>query len=141
MKVTRVDPYYIHIEGDVNPDTHMYIRMVEGDVVESKVVENGTEEMFYKKTSIEGIYTFGCKQLTDSWDHKAGYVWSTRASCVNDTFGTNFVGCIYNSTYCAIDADIAKPMVEEFYGCPCVIKVTRDGKVDLNYRIVKASEQ
>lgn len=140
MKVTSVDQYYIHIEGDVNPNTHMYARLVEGDIVESILVEHGTEEMFYKKTNIEGIYTFGCKQLTDSWDHKAGYIWSSRASCINAVLATNFVGCIYNNTYCAIDADVAKPLVEEFYGVPCVIKVTMDGNEDLNYRIVKADE-
>ena len=140
MKVTLVDNWRIYIEGDVIPGTYRYVPIVPGDIVESKIVEDGTEEMFYKKTNIEGIYTFGCKQLTDSWDHKAGYIWSSRSSCVNETFGTNFIDCSFNSTYCAIDADIALPLVEAYYGCPCTIKVTKKGDEDLEYRVVKTEE-
>ena len=84
----------------------------------SKLVDNGRSELFCESTNVEGVYHFGCKQLTNGYDHGAGYIWSSRAGCINGQFGTQ----LYDDTSVNgwwgwhLDINILKPLVEEFTG-------------------------
>ena len=76
------------------------------------------ERLFVKKTNIDGIYTYGCEQLVDSWDHKKGYVWSSRPSVMNKVFDTKLIYAYYKAkdsvSYCccAIDIEHLKELLE-----------------------------
>lgn len=50
---------------------------------------------FIRETNIEGIYTYGLEQTQDNWEHKAGYIWSSRASAINKALGTKLVSIYY----------------------------------------------
>lgn len=86
--------------------------------IHSKIVDTGEGELFCESTNIEGVYHFGCKQLKNSYDHGAGYVWSSRAGCINGQFGTQ----LYDDTSVNgfwgwhLDVNVLKPLVEEFTG-------------------------
>lgn len=85
--------------------------------IQSVLVEHGTEELFYYSTNIEGVYSFGCKQLTDGAFHKAGYTWSSRPGCINGQFGTQLTEVVIDGAGCwAIDISTLKPLVEEYTG-------------------------
>ena len=100
--------YYISCDEEVKVTEKIY----------SKIVDEGRSELFCESTNIEGIYHFGCKQLKDRYDHKAGYVWSSRAGCINGQFGTQLSDdtLVNDSGIWHLDINILKILVEEFTG-------------------------
>lgn len=107
--------------GSFNGSPRYYVNCDEKiEVVEkihSKLVDNDREELFCESTNVEGVYYFGCKQLFDSYDHKAGYVWSSCPGCINGAFGTQLVEAVIDGVgYWYIDINILKSLVEEFTG-------------------------
>ena len=137
MKVTSITPFEVQIEDIIEGSL---TQVLPGHVVGSKLVENNAYELYYQKTNIEGLYLYGCKQLYDGWDHKAGYIWSSRASCINKNFDTMLIPVRFNGTYCAMDANILKPLVELYYNNRCEIKVKENSRCDLWYVIEEVEE-
>lgn len=74
--------------------------------------------LFVKKTNIDGIYTYGCEQLVDNWEHKKGYIWSSRPSVMNKVFDTKLIYVYYRAKdrvsyrYCAIDIEHLDELLE-----------------------------
>ena len=107
---------------ELNGDMRYELTCDEGieikEKIYSKLVNGGRSELFCESTNVEGVYHFGSKQLTDSYDHEAGYIWSSRAGCINGQFGTQ----LYDDTSVNgwwgwhLDVNILKPLVEEFTG-------------------------
>lgn len=123
----------IFLTGDEN-----YSR---GEVIHSKIVDG--EEVFVRATSIEGIFTYGCKNLKpDIYGHGVGYVWSSRAAVMNKEFDLKLIECCYvkeNSheyRSCSIDLDHLYSLLE---GTEYEIdwKPYREDDSDRAYRIVK----
>lgn len=84
---------------------------------------------------------FGYIQNHDSYDHKAGYVWSSRPGVINAAFGTNLIGVtIYASPYlpcsCAVDADYISALIPSEY---TIVRVEEDGEVE--YLMKKARKE
>ena len=81
-----------------------------------KITEDRKYKLFYQPTNIEGVYYYGCIQLKDDYDHKAGYVWSSRASVINKAFNLDLIDCIvdYMGVF-AISADTAAKKLSETY--------------------------
>jgi hypothetical protein len=53
---------------------------------------DGDGNYFILKEYNDGeYYTYGFVQGKDSYDHKAGYVWSSRPSCINAVFATSLI--------------------------------------------------
>lgn len=108
--------------GSINGSPRYYIscdeKIESQEKIYSKVVEHGTEELFCMNTNIPGVYSFGCKQLTDGVYHGAGYVWSSRAGCVNGQFGLQlYDDCVINGAgYWHVDINVLKSLVEAFTG-------------------------
>lgn len=107
--------------GSLNGSPRYYItcdeKISENAKIHSKLVENNTEELFCCDTNVPGIYSFGCKQLTDGVFHGKGYVWSSRPGCINGQFGTKLVEAVINGAgYWYIDIEVLKPLVEDFTG-------------------------
>lgn len=86
------------------------------------------EFLFIKETNIKGIYSFGMEQLKDSYDHKAGYIWSSRASVMNKEFGTALTEVVLKykdgSTDGRFSMDVyyLKPLMEDYLGKELWIK-------------------
>lgn len=99
----------VYLKGDVD--------LVKGAEVLSEVV--GDSRLFVRKTNIEGIFTYGCEQLADEYmGHRAGYIWSSRAACMNAVFDCALVECNYTTsgysyTSCAIDCAHLEPLLED----------------------------
>ena len=114
LKVTNM----YNLNGDVRYELKSDEEVKVKEKIYSKIVDEGKSELFCESTNVEGVYKFGCKQLTDRYDHKAGYVWSSRAGCINSHFGTQ----LYDDTSVNggwglyLDVNILKPLVEEFTG-------------------------
>lgn len=91
-------------------------KFIAGQVVQTCVDDD--EELFLSNSNFDNVFVYGCKQLKDSWDHKAGYVWSSRASVMNKTFGTQLVDVLYQQegSYLlrgfAIDASVLNTLLE-----------------------------
>lgn len=106
----------------INGSPRYYIscdeKLVEGERIHSRVVDGGDGELFCSKTNVPDIYYFGCKQLEDDYDHKAGYIWSSRAGCINGQFGTQlYDDCVINGVgYWHADINLIKTLVEEYNG-------------------------
>ena len=121
LKVTNV----YNLNGDVRYVLECDEEVEIKEKIYSKIVDNGRSELFCESTNVEGVYHFGCKQLKDSYDHGAGYVWSSRAGCINGQFGTQ----LYDDTSVNgrwglhLDVNILKPLVEEFTGKKYKIEV------------------
>lgn len=96
----------------------------EKEKVHSKLVEHSTEELFCQNTNIPGVYYFGCRQLIDRASHSAGYVWSSRAGCINGQFDTQLIeDIVINGTaYWSIDINVLKRLVEDFTGKQYIIQ-------------------
>jgi hypothetical protein len=105
--------------GTINGSPEYYIscdEKIENRVkIHSRLVEKETEELFCYSTNVEGVYSFGCKQLTNGVFHEAGYIWSSRPGCINGEFGTKLVEATINGVgYWYIDIEVLKPLVEAF---------------------------
>lgn len=130
----------------INGEPRYYIscdeKIESGEKIHSKLVERGTEELFCENTNIPGIYSFGAKQLTDGIYHGAGYVWSSRAGCINGEFSMQLYNdCVVNGAgYWYVDINILKPLVEEFTGTKYLIEkyypFYDKGHEEPNYRLV-----
>lgn len=114
LKVTKM----YNLNGDMRYELKCDEEVEVKEKIHSKIVDGGKSELFCESTNVEGVYHFGCKQLTDSYDHKAGYVWSSRAGCINGQFGTQLCGDISVNGYWIyhLDVNVLKPLVEEFTG-------------------------
>ena len=86
------------------------------DVCLSTIIEEEQEEAFVKKTSIEGVYSYGLKQLKDGIEHKAGYVWASRCGVMNMLFGTKLLEVSINGRCYGMDIDVFKALLEEQTG-------------------------
>lgn len=113
-----------------------------GEKIHTKLVERDTEELFCKSTNVPGVYSFGCKQLTDGVYHGAGYVWSSRAGCINGEFGMQlYDDCVIGSAaYWHVDINVLKALVEEYTGNTYKVEkyypsYDKDGK-EPNYRLI-----
>lgn len=106
----------------INGSTRYYISCDEkiqvNEKIYSKLVKIDTEELFCESTNIPGLFHFGCKQLKDSYDHKAGYVWSSSAGAMNNHFGTQLCdNCVVDCVgYWHLDINTLKTLVEEYTG-------------------------
>ena len=99
------DRYYISCDEPIQKKNKIF----------STVVDGGTRELFCGYTNIEGVYYYGCKQLVADYDHGAGYVWSSRASCINKQFGTHLTEVILNGTALwAMDINTLKELVSQY---------------------------
>lgn len=114
LKLERID--------SINGSPRYYIfcdeKIEVGEKIHSKLVECNTEELFCKSTNVPGVYSFGAEQLTDGVFHGAGYVWSSRAGCINGQFGMQLYDhCVINgSGFWYADINIIKTLVEEYTG-------------------------
>lgn len=93
-----------------------------------RVSEDNSFEMFYNVTDVPSLITFEAKQLFNDYEQSYGYVWSSRAGCVNATWGTRYIDCCVDSRTYGIDIDYACSMLKEYANQ----KV--DGVVDVRVR-------
>lgn len=132
--------------GTLNGRPRYYIscdeKIIGGRKIHSAIVENGKEELFCCETSVAGIYTFGCKQLTDGVYHKAGYVWSSRPGCINGQFGTKLVEAVINGAgFWYIDVNVLKPLVEDFVGSALeVVEYDKTTDADIKELVYKLED-
>lgn len=97
---------YLEYHGD---------KIVAKDYVGTK--SNDKEFLFVKDTNVKGLYTYGLEQLEDTYDHKAGYVWSSRDGVINEAFDMALMKVVIdNSAQYSMDAYYLKPLVEEYFG-------------------------
>ena len=99
------------------------ISVKEGKIIDTKVITNndGNDyELFIKDTNIPGLYTYGSKQLEDSEQHEAGYIWPSRASVMNRFFGVKFLEGVIGEECFAIDADTLQKLIES-QGRECTV--------------------
>lgn len=107
IKSISGDRYYISCDEQIQKKDKLF----------SAIVERGTEELFCGDTTVEGVYYYGCRQLVDTWEHAAGYIWSSRPSCINGQFGTQLAEVIINnSALWAMDINILKNLVAQHTG-------------------------
>lgn len=105
----------------------------------SKLVDNDEYEMFYETTEIEGVISYGCKQLFDDREHDAGYVWASRPSCVNKEWGTKYLHAYVDNRAYGIDSEVAINLIEKWLKDNnkghYVVKVVKEheDKEDLRY--------
>lgn len=104
MKVTKIVSH--------SSDGNMLSLYVEIDANSGVIVEHKEKEveggiLFYDKYS-NGIYQYGLRSTRPYMDHEAGYIWSSRASVLNQEFGTNL-----------IDVSLKTPD-EDYYWCGAV---------------------
>lgn len=106
------------LNGDMRYELRSDEEIKVTEKIHSKIVDNGTSELFCESTNVPGVYNFGCKQLNDRYDHKAGYVWSSRASCINREFDTQLCDntSVNGSWIWNLDINVLKTLVEEFTG-------------------------
>lgn len=104
MKVTKIVSH--------SSDGSMISLYVELDANSGVIVEHKEKEveggiLFYDKYS-NGIYQYGLRSTRPYMGHDAGYIWSSRASVLNQEFGTNL-----------IDVSLKTPD-EDYYWCGAV---------------------
>lgn len=87
MKVTKIISY--SSDGDM---LSLYVKINDANhtIVEHKEKELHDGILFYTKYS-NGIYQYGLRSTRPYMDHEAGYIWSSRASVINQEFGTNLI--------------------------------------------------
>lgn len=107
--------------GTLNGEVTYYISCNEAiqskNKIYTKIVGQNNEELFCFDTNVEGIYSFGCKQLSATMVYEDGHIWSSNAECINGEFGTQLVDAIINGVgYLSIDINVLKPLVEQFTG-------------------------
>jgi len=97
--------------------------------IASKESEESILRLFQSKNH-PYFYHFYAEQKYDTWEHKAGYRWSSRASAVNEAFGTKImeVTIIENfSLYsCAMAADKVAELIPPEYK---IVEVERHGEL------------
>lgn len=115
LKVVNVTAK-IYIESDIPPVKNEEV--IHSKIyVHSKIYDHNLYELFVQKTNIEGVYTYGSKQLFDSATHGAGYIWSSRASVINGQFNMQIEDVVLNGSYMyAMDVNLIKTLLEEYYG-------------------------
>lgn len=134
----------------INGSPRYYISCDEKIVVKEKIhfrlVESCTEELFCETTNVPNVYHFGCKQLVDDWNHSAGYVWSSRAGCINGQFGLQlYDDCVINDVGCwHVDINLLKTLMEEYTGKKYAVEqyypsYDKD-KEEPNYKLVEVQE-
>ena len=84
--------------------------LVIGERILEKRLDNNEGIAFVRRTNIDGIFDYGLEQTEDNYfGHKAGYIWSSRASAMNKVLDVALVEICYktknSSMYssCAID--------------------------------------
>jgi hypothetical protein len=111
LKLTRISEF----NGEPKYFITSSEKIKENGKIYSAVI--GDEELFCNDTNVEGIYSFGCRQLTDGVFHGKGYVWSSRPGCINGEFGTKLIEANINGAgYWYIDIEVLKPLVEAYTG-------------------------
>lgn len=75
----------VRIDRDTSGDSYVNSKVADGCLV------------FVEKTNVAGVYVYGAKQLKDSANHKAGYIWSSRPGVLNGLFNTHFVGVVIDN--------------------------------------------
>lgn len=91
-----------------------------------EITEHGVKNLVFLKEIAPNVYTYGVKQLTDGVHHKAGYVWSSRASAVNKVLNTDLIEvCIPCRGYSTLLTTVAIPVA-------CLQKILPEG-----YKIIK----
>lgn len=114
---------------------YRYKKIESGEVIHSS--SDGKLERFVKDTSEEGVFEYGAIQLTDSWDHKAGYIWSSRCSVMNQIFGTRLVEVVINSRSYAMDVDVLKTIAERDLSQKFEVVKYTDKEGEISYRLVE----
>ncbi len=118
---------------------------IEGDdklEVKDRIKESEDEEgiLFLQETNQPGIYRYGYQTKKDDpiWNHKAGYIWSSRASVMNANFNTRLAECNYRQrgtqtyTSCAIDVDTLESILDtDKY----IIVRSEYKNCEINYRV------
>lgn len=101
-------------------DIEYYQQPIEGP---SKEVRDGYQNnLVFIKEIAPNIYSYGAKQLTNGVHHGAGYIWSSRASEVNQVLGTNLIevkvpvpGCSALLQTVAMDVDTLREILPQDY--------------------------
>lgn len=75
--------------------------------------------LFLSKTNVDGLYHYGYQQKEEDYHgHGPGYIWSSRASVLNATFGAKLMEAYYRPASsisyccCAIDLSHLEPLLE-----------------------------
>ena len=87
MKVTKI---VSHSSDGEMLSLYVEIAAISDTVVEHKEKEVDGGVLFYDKYS-NGVYQYGLRSTRPYMDHEAGYIWSSRASVLNQEFGTNLI--------------------------------------------------
>lgn len=89
MKLLRITNFGMgHLEACViGPNFHDLV------LTNTRTTEPDNEGNYFILKEYNGgeYYTYGFVQGKDSYDHKAGYVWSSRPSCINAVFDTDLI--------------------------------------------------
>ena len=118
IQYTQPSEFYTPI-FDVEGDYHEFYEDMEEVGRIGKPEDAGTLYL-ERSRKYPAFVHFGYIQSHDSYEHKAGYVWSSRPGVINNAFGTKLTSVtIYESEYlpcsCAVDADyIAKLIPPEY---------------------------
>lgn len=104
------DSFWLNTEVE-----NYFYKKIENKEVIHSVIDDGYE-CYVRETSEPGVYTYGAIQLRDSYDHKAGYTWSSRCSVMNGLFGTQLTEVSINSSSYAMDINVLKTLLEEHTG-------------------------
>lgn len=121
------------LETEVIDHRHQAINR--GRVIHSTVDKD--YECFVEDTSEPGVFHIGAKQLKDDWDHKAGYVWSSRCSVMNQLFGTRLVEVNINSCAYAMDVDMLVELIERDLEEKFELQEVCDHGGEVSYRFKK----
>ena len=101
--------------------------------------------LFVTNTNIEGIFRYGYEQTKEDrvWGHAPGYIWASRASCMNAVFDVALIECCYKEegspsyTTCAIDLAHLEPLLEGTeYEIDWTPHPSSDG-TDVHYKLKK----
>lgn len=126
FKGVKYDSAVVYLEGDET--------VVLGDEFCSKVDRD--LRLFVKSTNVAGLYKYGAEQLEDSYDHRKGYVWSSRASVMNKAFNLQTIECLYDNRFYALDLARLEELLE---GTDYTVswEPAEENNTDATYKVVK----
>lgn len=133
IKVNSIYNGKAYLETDEGLDE--YNRVGYGSQATIHTSEDSDGILFVKTTDNPYLFRYGYKQKkADYFGNPAGYVWSSRPSCLNQAFGTDFINVIVGSdaTLAIKASDLEKILPEEY---SIIKRVNESGEI--SYNIVK----
>ena len=106
----------------VGRDRKVYItgeeKLKNNNIILEEEVNDGV--LFVQDTNIEGLFNYGYRQTcADYMGHGPGYIWASRASVMNKTFGMTLMDIYYKKendisySSCAIDLYVLEPLLKD----------------------------